>query len=216
MNQRNMGVHLAGSVLDCACHACAFFHSREEENSVLLPFAKEGIEAGDKIVHILDKDYAQERRRSLTDAGIDLAVAEQGGQVDFRPWEEAHLQGGYFEQNKMLNLVDELLTGCKNQGFGLTRIWANMEWAVPADVPGRHEIVEYESRLNYVLPKYGNVVVCTYDVNKFSASLLIDVMRTHPQVIIGGILQENPFYVPPDQLLKELRHRNREAGAPSD
>jgi hypothetical protein len=27
-------------------------------------------------------------------------------------------------------------------------------------------------------------------------------------VILGGILQENPFYVPPDEMLKELKERN--------
>jgi hypothetical protein len=26
-------------------------------------------------------------------------------------------------------------------------------------------------------------------------------------VIIGGILQENPFFVPPDEMLRELRQR---------
>jgi hypothetical protein len=26
-------------------------------------------------------------------------------------------------------------------------------------------------------------------------------------VIIGGLLQENPFFVPPDQLLQEIRQR---------
>jgi hypothetical protein len=32
-------------------------------------------------------------------------------------------------------------------------------------------------------------------------------MRTHPMVIIGGLLQQNPFFVPPDQFLAELRER---------
>jgi hypothetical protein len=32
-------------------------------------------------------------------------------------------------------------------------------------------------------------------------------MRTHPMIIVGGILQENPFFVPPDQFLRELRQR---------
>ena len=32
-------------------------------------------------------------------------------------------------------------------------------------------------------------------------------MRTHPMIIVGGILQENPFYVPPDEFLRELRER---------
>jgi hypothetical protein len=32
-------------------------------------------------------------------------------------------------------------------------------------------------------------------------------MRTHPVVLIGGLLEENPFFVPPDELLLELRER---------
>src|ERR1051325_10782232 len=35
----------------------------------------------------------------------------------------------------------------------------------------------------------------------------MDIMRTHPMVVIGGILQENPFFVPPDEMLRELRER---------
>ena len=35
----------------------------------------------------------------------------------------------------------------------------------------------------------------------------MDIMRTHPMVIVGGILQENPFFVPPDVMLAELRGR---------
>ena len=32
-------------------------------------------------------------------------------------------------------------------------------------------------------------------------------MRTHPMIIVGGILHENPFFVPPDEFLGELRER---------
>ena len=35
----------------------------------------------------------------------------------------------------------------------------------------------------------------------------MDIMRTHPMVIIGGLLQENPFFIPPDKMLEELRRR---------
>jgi PAS domain S-box-containing protein len=41
--------------------------------------------------------------------------------------------------------------------------------------------------------------------------MIVDVVRTHPIVLVGGVLQENPFYVPPDQFLAELR--SREAGS---
>jgi len=36
---------------------------------------------------------------------------------------------------------------------------------------------------------------------------VIDIMRTHPMIIIGGILQQNPFFVPPEDFLPELRER---------
>jgi hypothetical protein len=41
----------------------------------------------------------------------------------------------------------------------------------------------------------------------------MDIMRTHPMVIIGGLLQENPFFVPPEEMLEELgRRRAADAG----
>ena len=41
----------------------------------------------------------------------------------------------------------------------------------------------------------------------------MDIMRTHPMVIIGGILQRNPFFVSPEQFLPEFRARRaRRAG----
>jgi hypothetical protein len=81
-----------------------------------------------------------------------------------------------------------------------------MEWALQ-DKHGVNDIIEYESRLNDTLDKYQHPVCCTYDVSRFSASVIMDALRVHPLVIIGGILQENPFYVPPAEFLRELRDR---------
>ena len=38
-------------------------------------------------------------------------------------------------------------------------------------------------------------------------------MRTHPMIIIGGIVQENPFFVPPDEFLREMAQRGATQGA---
>lgn len=39
----------------------------------------------------------------------------------------------------------------------------------------------------------------------------MNIMRTGPVVLIGGVLQENPFFAPPDKmLLRELRERKAE------
>jgi hypothetical protein len=81
-----------------------------------------------------------------------------------------------------------------------------MEWAL-VDLPGVDDLLEFETRVNYVAPKYDNTVICAYDLSKFPASVVIDALRTHPVVIIGGLVQENPFFVPPDQFLLEIRER---------
>src|SRR5277367_5632091 len=98
---------------------------------------------------------------------------------------------------------------CENTGLTNTRtrlLGRHMDWLF-LDKPAVNNLVEYEAPLNRVLPKYNNAVICNYDLSKFSASVAMDIMRTHPLVIIGGLLRENPFFAPPDQFLDELRER---------
>jgi hypothetical protein len=195
-------VRLAGSTQTCPCHACAFFRTKEEEAAVLLPFMAEGMEAGDKLVNIIDGRKLEERVQLLAMAGIDVSAAERTGQLEIRPWEQAHVVGGRFDQQAMLASLDKAAQSASSS-YRLTRLWSNQEWALE-DLPGVEDIVEYECRFNYIWPKYDDVVVCVYDCTRFGADLLAQILRTHPFSIVGGILRENPFYVPPDQLLKEL------------
>jgi hypothetical protein len=150
-------IRLAGAVLDLSRHVCAFFNSKQEEYRVLLPFIKEGFEQGDKAFHIVQESWRPHHRRKLEEAGIPVEDAERRGQLEIRRWEDAYLRDGHFDQRRMLALIEEVLQGGKAQGFPLTRLVANMEWALE-DRPGVTDIVEYETRLNYVLPRYDDAV----------------------------------------------------------
>src|SRR3954467_5588633 len=79
-------VRLAGSVLDRSRHVCAFFHSKEEEYRVLLPFIMEGFEQGDRAFHIIDGHRLPDHMRRLQGAGIDIAGAEGEEQLVVRHW----------------------------------------------------------------------------------------------------------------------------------
>ena len=207
----NRAVNLAGSEITCSCHACAFFSSGDEEQAVLAPFMRDGLAANDRFFQIINDEHRDDRVSKLKGQGIDVAGATSRGQLQMRPWEEAYLKGGRgFDQDAMIELIQEVLKEGRTSGFGMTRLWANMEWALK-DLPGVEQIVEYETRLNHVLPLYDDIVVCTYDLNKFSAATIMDILRTHPQVIVGGVLQHNPFFVLPDQFLAELRARKQSA-----
>jgi hypothetical protein len=173
---------------------------------VLLPLAKEGFERGEKLFHVVNPEHRPERMRRLEQVGISPAAARRPGQVEIRAWEDTHLRGGRFNKEAMMTLLEETLRGAKADGFGQTRVWANMEWAL-GEFLGVEDLVEYEIRVNYFLPRYDDLVVCAYDLTKFGAGLVMDVLRTHPLVIIGGFLQD-PFFVLPDELLRELRARD--------
>ena len=207
MDESTTTVRLPSATARRFGHVCAFFHKREEEYRVLLPLAKEGFERGERVFHIVDPEHRPERMRRLEEVGISPAAARRPGQVEIRAWEGAYLRGGRFDKEAMITLLEETLRGAKADGFGQTRVWANMEWAL-GEFPGVEDLVEYETRVNYFLPSYDDLVVCTYDLTKFGASVVVDILRTHPLVIIGGILQENPFFVPPDEFLRELRARD--------
>jgi hypothetical protein len=157
MVEKETKVRLAGAVLDRRRHVCAFFHTKEEEYGVLLPFIKEGFEQGHKAFHIVDPKHRPTHLRRLEHEGIDVAAAERQGQLEVRRWEDAYLRDGHFDQSRMLTLIEEVLTNGKSQGYPLTRLVANMEWALE-DRPGVDDIVEYETRLNYVLPRYDDAV----------------------------------------------------------
>jgi hypothetical protein len=199
-------IRFAGSELGAQRHICAFFHSAEEEYRVVLPFIKDGFECGHKAFHVVDPKLCCEHRQRLTSAGIDLPAAEKIGQFDLRPWGDVYLRDGRFEKDRMLALLQEVLEAGRAEGFALTRMVAHVEWALEKQ-PGVDDLVEYEARVNYIWPRHKDAVICVYDLTKFGGHIVMDILRTHPMVLIGGIIQENPFFVPPDEFLRELRER---------
>jgi hypothetical protein len=169
----------------------------------MLPFLAEGFRAGDKLVNIIDGRHRDGQIAKLKSAGIDVGRAEQSGQLALLPWEQAHIDGGHFDQDRMLaDLEKQAAAG--DDRYPATRLWSNQEWALES-FSGVEDLVEYEARFNYIWPKTNNVYVCVFDAKKFSAEIMMQMMRTHPFVIIDGIMLKNELYVPPDEFLKDLR-----------
>jgi hypothetical protein len=45
-------------------------------------------------------------------------------------------------------------------------------------------------------------VLCLYDLDRFSGEVVVNIVKTHPQVLIQGILVENPYYLGTDEFLR--------------
>lgn len=204
MRGANAPVHLAGSLVGHKGHICAFFSSADDEYRTLLPFIKDGLDSGEAAFHTVDPARAADHVNRHRAAGIDVESYRQNGQLELHTWNEVHLMGGKFDPEATSDVFGRARSKAIERGFARTRFVSHMAWSAQrlSDV----ELLMYEAQANHEC-RDGLVSVCVYDLALFRADLVIDVMRTHSLVLVSGTLYENPFYVSPDELLRELRDR---------
>jgi hypothetical protein len=215
MLDRDISVHIAPDELKGANrHICAFFNGMDEHYRVLRTFITDGFDEGDKAFHLVDPERREDHLRRLADEGIDVDEALASGQLEVHPWQDGPLHGETFDQDTWLAGFEEVLQSGRTSGYSRTRFLAQMEWAL-VDMPGIDDMMEFEARVNNVVPKYDHPVICAYDLSRFGASTVMYALRTHPIVIIGGFLQENPFYIDADRFRLEMQARRlASAGTP--
>ena len=200
---------ICGTALGSRAHVCAFFRGPLDEDRAILPFFREGLICGEKIVHTIDPRHRHDRLNRLLAAGIDFAAAHDKGRFDLYDWIETHLPGGTFDADRSLSFFAQIAERATRRGVPQTRFVTHMEWALEGGVSSS-ELLAYEAKANEIWLKNSgpvNPVICAYDLARFSGEFIIDVMRTHPMTLIDGILHENPFFLPPEEFIKELRAR---------
>lgn len=206
MRKTGAPIPFAGSQLAQTRHVCAFFNNDDDEYQVLLPFIKDGFQAGHKGIHVVNPEQREDHLQRLGAAGIDAAAAQQSGQLELRVNTDVYLPDGRFDPDRMISVFEQLASGNSGGQYPLSRICCRMDWAVK-DRSHVDDVIEFESRVNDVWLRHEDAVICTYHLDQFRGDEVIDIMRTHPMVILGGILQQNPFYIPPDEFLQEFRQR---------
>lgn len=194
-------IPFAGSSLGEHRHVCALFRTPDEEYQTLFPFIRDRIERGEHVVSIIPRNRVDYLDR-LRGAGVDVDMAQRRHQLVVLSTEETYTPDGHFHTERMLaRLVEAILDG-RSLGFPLTRAIGHPE-SVLRSWEDTKAFLEYEARLNDVLPRYEDPVICTYDANQVTADIAFDLIRTHPITVVGGVLQENPFFMPADVFLEE-------------
>lgn len=181
-------------------HACAFVSSAEEERAVIDPFFLEGLRRREKAVYIVDPAHRDQHEARLR------AGSPSSDLVNVTTWNEQHLKGGSFDQDRMMAALEELIRDHAATGEPPMRLVGQMGW-VFSSPPGIEQLVAYEASVNEVLNRGKTPTVCVYDVRKLSGSLMMDLLRAHPLTVMNGVLHENPFYTPAEEMLAELEKR---------
>jgi hypothetical protein len=186
-------------------HICAFFDSREEACQVLAPFYREAERNNERNLHLIEPGGLDEHRARLVGAGIDVVACEHRGQLAVWPWPQ---EPGAMDVEILLAAMAQATApqGGALAGFDGLRVMTQMGWAVRHDID-RLDLLEYEARLNGVLAANRRLAICVYDLAPLDGATMMDLLRTHPLTMIGGVLRENPFFTPPAEMLRELSAR---------
>mgnify|MGYP000561864621 CR=1 FL=1 len=172
----------------------------DEERDVIDPFFVEGMARGEKAVYIVDpsKRDVHESRLGASAPSPDL--------LEVTTWNDAHLKGGAFDQDRMMSSLEEMIREHGATGRPPMRLVGQMGW-VFSQPPGIEQLIAYEASVNEVLNRGKTPTVCVYDVRRLSGSMMMDLLRAHPLTVMNGVLHENPFYTPAQEMLRDIKQR---------
>jgi hypothetical protein len=186
-----------------------FFDSRDQKYDILAPFLKDAITVGDDVINIVDASDKAAHLDSLSGHGVPVHAAIETGKLRVLTSEQTYLEEGENVLPRLLDFLRETLHRAQEEKHCI-RTWGEMNWVERETVP-IEDVLEYEARVNELFSDFECTLLCVYDLARIPASLLSDILATHPSVIIQGRLRKNEHYVEPHEYL-EMLHARRERG----
>ncbi len=196
MNGLSLGLPGVGTVSP-GTHFCALYSGPAERDRLLFPFLEEGLRHGDKCLCLVDGVEPELVR--------DLAVGQPGPestrrstQLDVERASDAYLRTGEFSVDDMMSFLFESVDAVIGDEFDLLRAAGEMSWVLPGP-PGWGDLFLYESAVNNAVVQMPAILMCLYDLQKFGAEMLVEVLRTHPKVLLDRTVIDNPYYMHPTE-----------------
>ena len=183
--------------VDIGAHIAHFFRGEEERLSVLLPFIQAGLEAGNQCCLLVAEGGASPMiQEHLRELGVDVEAALASGQL--------LVSDGGSSPQEMSSMFDSVISGAEGAGREVIRIGGDMTWAL-SKMPSAEKLLEWEAYYDqHIGPRAGFIALCQYDHTRFGGSAIMCALETHPLSIIGNVVQQNPFFRDPEEVLQEL------------
>ncbi len=177
-------------------HICSIHGSEEEHRFLLAPFLRRGLKRGEKVLYVADEHPPELILSYISGEGTDGEAAVRSGQLEIVSSEDTYLAGGRFDPEAVAGLLRKAARRAREEGYPCLRLTGEMGWALRG-LPGSERLMEYEALLNALVREEGIIALCQYDRRRFPARLLLEVLATHPLVVIGEEAWENSFYLDP-------------------
>ncbi|WP_049923054.1 MEDS domain-containing protein [Halopiger djelfimassiliensis] len=176
-------------------HLAAIYEGQDEQFATAIPFMRQGLERNERCLYIADENEIDEVLAAMRDAGVDVDSALESGTLTMHTAQDTYLRNGAFESDDMIEFISDAIDEAVAASDGL-RITGEMTWIL-GDDPPLAELVEYEAKLNRLLPEENCIALCQYNRERFPAEVIRDIIRTHPHLVYDNTVCQNFYYTPP-------------------
>ncbi len=185
----------------CSCnwgmHIAGLYETQQEHDEIIMGFLHRGVLDGDLQLYCPVERSAEHFTARFTEAFPELSTKVTDPEVfQLSGARDLYYPQGTFSPVAMDEGLSAFYEQSQASGPRNIRATADMVWALEA-IPGVEHLMAYEARLNYFIPNKPWVSICMYNINKFPASTIMGVLKTHPYTIISGSIMANPFYQDP-------------------
>jgi signal transduction histidine kinase len=181
-------------------HLCIIYETQEEQFAAALPFLRSGLERGEKCLFVADENSGAAVLNALRKAGTDVDHHLRSGALILA--NKPSVKPGRFDPDWWIDFLSQSIQGIGDHKFSGMRTWlGEMTWALAEEI-APETLIEFESKVNQFVRDHDVRALCQYRRHRFSPELILGIIRTHPVVVYGGIICKNPYYVPPEELLK--------------
>ena len=188
-----------GLQLGAGDHICGFYRKPAERDDILIPFLVEGLKAGDKCTCVVDSCTPDDVLASMSEH-VEVEPYVSVSQLEVLDSDGTYLADGGFLPARMLQFWEAKARQSPFTGTGLARNIGDMSWAHRSQ-DAVTQLIGYESELNRIMANVPQVNLCLYDLTRCSGDLIMDVLKTHPKALLGGMVIDNPYYLEPDEFL---------------
>jgi hypothetical protein len=176
-------------------HVCGFYWGRQGRDEILLPYLRAGLRSGERCLCVVHDEPGAMLNLLADEATVTRWLDER--HLDMRSTSETYLPTGRFSSLDMIEVCRAFVRDAVRDGK-TARMVGEASWLVQ-QAPGAEDFIDYESEINRVIARSHQTILCLYDLKLFEGQMLADILKTHPKVVLGDMVLDNPSYLTPDQ-----------------
>jgi PAS domain S-box-containing protein len=178
---RKSGIDIVGEV-PWGAHFCQFYQTKQDLIDILVPYFKAGLENNEFCMWVTSQPLeVEEAKKALGRAVPEIDIYLEKGQIEIIPYDRWYVIDGIFDSQRVLNGWIEKLDKALAKGYDGLRLSGNLFWV---EREGWNEFVEYEEQVDNTIGNYRMMALCTYSLDKCTATDIIDVTFNHQFALV--------------------------------